>query len=202
METTAVTIAAAEGVERQTPTAVENKMKMLVAIDESDGSFCALRWALDQLFRNDPASAGLEPQEQEQNSITLVNVQPLFQPFIYPAGPGTTCYFARIYFVYATPAVIDAVKKAQEENAANILTRALHMCKEKKVKAETLILEGDPKDKICQAAEELHVDLVVLGSRGLGTIKRALLGSVSNYCAHHVHCPVLIVKPPTKLAHE
>lgn len=40
------------------------------------------------------------------------------------------------------------------------------------IKAETLILQGDPKDKICQAAEELHVDLVVIGSRGLGTIKR------------------------------
>lgn len=40
------------------------------------------------------------------------------------------------------------------------------------IKAETLILQGDPKDKICQAAEELHVDLVVIGSRGLGPIKR------------------------------
>ncbi|KAK6139776.1 hypothetical protein DH2020_026452 [Rehmannia glutinosa] len=178
METTAA-------VERRTEASVENKMKVLVAIDESDGSFCALRWALDQLFSNYPVSAGLELQEQEQNSITLVNVQPLFQPFIYPAGP-----------------VIDAVKKAQEENAANILSRALQMCRQKKVKAETLILQGDPKDKICQAAEELHVDLVVLGSRGLGTIKRALLGSVSNYCVHHVNCPVLIVKPPTKSAHD
>ncbi|KAK6139740.1 hypothetical protein DH2020_026500 [Rehmannia glutinosa] len=148
METTAA-------VERRTEALVENKMKVLVAIDESDGSFCALRWALDQLFSNYPVSPGLELQQQEQNSITLVNVQPLFQPFIYPAGP-----------------VIDAVKKAQEENAANILSRALQMCRQKKVKAETLILQGDPKDKICQAAEELHVDLVILGSRGLGTIKR------------------------------
>ncbi|GER26987.1 adenine nucleotide alpha hydrolases-likesuperfamily protein [Striga asiatica] len=98
--------------------------------------------------------------------------------------------------------VIESVKKAQEENATNILSRALHICKEKKVKAETLILQGDPKDKICQAAEELGVDLLVVGSRGLGTIKRALLGSVSNYCVHHVHCPVLIVKPPPKQAHD
>lgn len=40
------------------------------------------------------------------------------------------------------------------------------------IKAETLILEGDPKDRICQAAEQLHADLLVIGSRGLGTIKR------------------------------
>ena len=41
------------------------------------------------------------------------------------------------------------------------------------IKAETLILQGDAKDKICEAAEELHVDLLVIGSRGLGTIKRS-----------------------------
>ena len=40
------------------------------------------------------------------------------------------------------------------------------------IKAESLILEGDPKDRICQAADELHFDLVVIGSRGLGKIKR------------------------------
>ncbi|KAJ4705475.1 Universal stress protein A [Melia azedarach] len=70
------------------------------------------------------------------------------------------------------------------------------MCEDKMVKAETLILNGDPKDMICQAAEEVHVDLLVVGSRGLGKIKRALLGSVSDYCAHHVVCPIVIVKPP------
>nr|GMD44331.1 Adenine nucleotide alpha hydrolases-like superfamily protein [Ipomoea batatas] len=42
----------------------------------------------------------------------------------------------------------------------------------------------------------MAVDLVVVGSRGLGQIKRAVLGSVSDYCAHHARCPVLIVKPP------
>jgi nucleotide-binding universal stress UspA family protein len=40
------------------------------------------------------------------------------------------------------------------------------------IKAETLILDGDPKDMICQAAEQMHADLLVVGSRGLGKIKR------------------------------
>ncbi|KAL8039920.1 hypothetical protein ABFX02_10G067700 [Erythranthe guttata] len=183
--------AAAQVVERQDLMAKEKRMKVLVPMDDSDGSFYALKWALDNLFGNHAASEPPLPAAEE-NFITLVNVQPLFQPFIYPAGP----------VVYATPAVIDAVKKGQQQNAANILSRALHICKQNKVKAETLMLEGDAKDKICQAAEELHVDLLVLGSRGLGTIKRALLGSVSNYCAHHATCPVLIVKPPPRSAHD
>lgn len=90
---------------------------------------------------------------------------------------------------------MESVRKAQNEMAAAILAKALKFCKEK-VKTETLIAEGDPKDKICQLAEQLHVDLLVMGSRGLGKIQRAFLGSVSDYCAHHVGCPILIVKPP------
>ncbi|KAL8526914.1 hypothetical protein ACS0TY_015965 [Phlomoides rotata] len=192
METTAETSAAAEGVvgvEQRLLMAEVKKMKVMVPMDESEGSFYALRWAIDHLFNT---AAAVEPPVQVEVSVILVNVQSIFQPFIYPAGP----------VVYATPSVIEAVTKSQEENAANILSRAMHVCKEKKIKAETLILHGDPKDKICQAAEELHVGLVVLGSRGLGPIKRALLGSVSNYCTHHIHCPVLIVKPPLKPAHD
>jgi len=40
------------------------------------------------------------------------------------------------------------------------------------IKAETLILEGDPKDKICRATEQMQADVLVVGSRGLGKIKR------------------------------
>ncbi|XP_016433938.1 uncharacterized protein LOC107760405 [Nicotiana tabacum] len=156
----------------------ETKRKMImVAMDESEESFYALKWALDHLLNN---------SEEETTIITLINVQPPFSPMVYPAGP----------VVFAAPTMVEAVKKAQQENATTILSRAFRMCTQKRVKAETLILEGDPKDKICQAADELHVDLLVMGSRGLGKIKRAFLGSVSDYCAHHVHCPILIVKPP------
>eukprot|EP00258_Populus_trichocarpa_P042306 XP_024458325.1 universal stress protein A-like protein [Populus trichocarpa] len=76
------------------------------------------------------------------------------------------------------------------------------MCKDKMIKAETLILEGDPKDKICRATEQMQADVLVVGSRGLGKIKRALLGSISDYCAHHAKCPILIVKPPKEITKE
>ncbi|KAF3556416.1 hypothetical protein F2Q69_00010234 [Brassica cretica] len=38
--------------------------------------------------------------------------------------------------------------------------------------------------------------ILVVGSHGYGAIKRAVLGSVSDYCAHHAHCSVMIVKKP------
>lgn len=71
--------------------AAEKGMKVLVPVDESDGSIHALRWAVEHLFDN--YAAALEPAEQEQAAVTLVNVQPVFQPFIYPAGPGYNTFY-------------------------------------------------------------------------------------------------------------
>jgi nucleotide-binding universal stress UspA family protein len=53
---------------------------------------------------------------------------------------------------------------------------------------------GHPVDVIVSVAARSHVDLIVLGSRGLGGLESFLLGSVSDRVLHHAHCPVLIVK--------
>jgi nucleotide-binding universal stress UspA family protein len=53
---------------------------------------------------------------------------------------------------------------------------------------------GDPDKEIVRFAEDAHADLIVLGSRGLGRLKRALLGSVSDSVVRHAHCPVLVVR--------
>ncbi|OEL36594.1 hypothetical protein BAE44_0002388, partial [Dichanthelium oligosanthes] len=45
-----------------------------------------------------------------------------------------------------------------------------------------LVESGDPRDVICDAADKLGVDLLVMGSHGYGFIQRAFLGSVSNHC--------------------
>ncbi len=44
--------------------------------------------------------------------------------------------------------------------------------------------------------EATGASLVVVGARGLGTVKGLFLGSVSQYVAHHAHCPVVIVPTP------
>nr|GEZ21827.1 hypothetical protein [Tanacetum cinerariifolium] len=74
--------------------------------------------------------------------------------------------------MYASASMVESVRKAQHQNAAELLSRAFQICKQTKIKAETLILEGDPKEMLCQAVEQMHVDLLVVGSRGLSAIKR------------------------------
>src|SRR5215217_5084632 len=53
---------------------------------------------------------------------------------------------------------------------------------------------GRPYAEIVYLAEELEAGMVVVGSRGEGGVRRALLGSVSDSVVHHAHCPVLVVR--------
>jgi nucleotide-binding universal stress UspA family protein len=53
---------------------------------------------------------------------------------------------------------------------------------------------GRPDEEIVAVAEELGARLIVLGSRGRGGVRRALMGSVSDSVVRHAHCPVLVVR--------
>ncbi len=60
--------------------------------------------------------------------------------------------------------------------------------------AETHLRSGDPDKEILRTAESLGVGLIVMGSRGLGSISRMLIGSVSDSVVRHAHCPVFVVR--------
>jgi nucleotide-binding universal stress UspA family protein len=53
---------------------------------------------------------------------------------------------------------------------------------------------GRREDEIVRLSEELGAGLIVMGSRGLGGVRRALMGSVSDFVVRHAHCPVMIVR--------
>ena len=53
---------------------------------------------------------------------------------------------------------------------------------------------GDAPREIVHLAEDLGAGLIVMGSRGRGGIRRALMGSVSDAVVRHAHCPVLVVR--------
>ncbi|SDN81108.1 universal stress protein [Halobacillus aidingensis] len=55
-------------------------------------------------------------------------------------------------------------------------------------------VQENPGISICKYAEEKAVDLIIVGNRGLGKVKKMLLGSVSNNVVQHATCPVLVMK--------
>jgi len=56
----------------------------------------------------------------------------------------------------------------------------------------TRVVFGHPAEVLLDAASD--ADLLVVGSRGHGSFADALLGSVGQYCVHHAHCPVLVIR--------
>lgn len=65
------------------------------------------------------------------------------------------------------------------------------------INAKPITKMGDPADMICQVAEDENIDLIVITSRGLSTVKRFIsgqLGSVSTKVVNHAPCPVLVVR--------
>ena len=54
--------------------------------------------------------------------------------------------------------------------------------------------EGDPAEETVALAEELDADLVVIGNRGVGRLRRLVAGSVSESVVHRASCPVLVVR--------
>ncbi|XP_010544073.1 PREDICTED: universal stress protein PHOS34 [Tarenaya hassleriana] len=155
---------------------------VIVAVDGSEASMEALRWALDnlKLSPSSPDSSFVVLHVQSPPSIAA-GLNPGTIPFGGPSG-------------LEVPAFAAAIEAHQKRITDAILKHALQICSDKSVNVKTIVIVGDPKEKICEAVENLHADLLVMGCRAIGPIKRMFLGSVSNYCTNHARCPVIIAK--------
>jgi len=60
--------------------------------------------------------------------------------------------------------------------------------------AETHLRTGRPDKEIVRLSEDLEAGTIVIGSRGLGALSRALMGGVSDSVVKHAHCPVFVVR--------
>jgi nucleotide-binding universal stress UspA family protein len=59
--------------------------------------------------------------------------------------------------------------------------------------AETMIVTGSPGPGLCDLARSIDASVIVMGTRGLGGIRRAVLGSVSDHVVRNAPCPVLTI---------
>ncbi|XP_052192054.1 universal stress protein PHOS34 [Diospyros lotus] len=156
--------------------ATPEKQVVVIGIDDSDHSFYALEWALDHFF------APYAPNFPF--SLVIVHAKPSPASAIGLAGPGAADVL---------PYVDSDLKKI----AARVIEKAKEICLSKSVNNVMLeVVEGDARNVLCEAVEKHHASMLAVGSHGYGAIKRAVLGSVSDYCAHHAHCSVMIVKRP------
>jgi nucleotide-binding universal stress UspA family protein len=96
---------------------------------------------------------------------------------------------------YATPgaaALADIGEKARQETET--IVRAAVERVPDSVGVRTVVTDSPPRPALIDQIEAGGHDLVVMGSRGRGAVRSALLGSVSHHVLHHTRIPVLIVR--------
>jgi nucleotide-binding universal stress UspA family protein len=98
---------------------------------------------------------------------------------------------------YGNDGADDAIRQAAVDTAAEGAKRATAAGLVATPRVESR--EGDIAAAILRVADDVDADLVVLGTRGLGSVKSLWLGSVSHAVLHHADRPVLVVPSP-KLA--
>ena len=141
---------------------------IVVGVDHSDGAKAALAFAYD---------------EARLRNATLSAVH------VWQFG-----YIGYTGFEGAMPAVGGDIHEFRAAAAAALdatVREALPHSGD--VKIEQRVVEGTPGAVLVN--ESRDADLLVVGSRGHGGFAQLLLGSVSQQCAHHAACPVVIVRP-------
>ncbi|KAK9276975.1 hypothetical protein L1049_006514 [Liquidambar formosana] len=156
--------------------------KVMVAIDESDYSYHALMWVLDNLKESITATP----------LVIFASQAPPNYNYIYAASLSS----ARMFTVSSNPELTNSIQEKNKKVVLGLLEKAKGICASRGVNAETIAEVGDPKVAICAAVEKYKINLLVIGYRGMGVLKRAIIGSVSNYCVQNAKCPVLVVKKP------
>jgi hypothetical protein len=68
--------------------------------------------------------------------------------------------------------------------------------KEKGIEGVLRTATGKPGEVICRISEEEDAAMICVGSRGMGKVRRTILGSVSDYLVHHALCPVIVCRHP------
>lgn len=91
--------------------------------------------------------------------------------------------------------------KAEEQlkqHSHTLLKQVAKKFQDKNIHVRAISMRGDAREELEFKAENLKPDFVMIGSRGLGVVSRAFLGSVSEHLVHHLKCPVMVVPLPKK----
>jgi len=89
--------------------------------------------------------------------------------------------------------ITDLVRTKKEE-AEKIVAKAQKTLKQYGVECEAQVGVGPVAETILEVAEKGNFDVIFVGSRGFGGIKRMLLGSVADDVIRHAHCSVTVIR--------
>ncbi|CAN7011186.1 hypothetical protein IGI04_011983 [Brassica rapa subsp. trilocularis] len=156
-----------------------NGRKIGVAVDFSECSKKALNWAIDNVVRDGDhlilitVAHDMHYEEGEMQLWETVG-----SPLI-PLSEFSEAAVMKKYAVKPDAETLDIANTAARTKSITVVMK---------------IYWGDPREKICEAVEHIPLASLVIGNRGLGGLKRMIMGSVSNHVVNNVACPVTVVK--------
>ena len=100
----------------------------------------------------------------------------------------------RGHHLYSREVMRSITERAEEEGRAFLEDQAERVKASGGKVAETHLKAGEPDKEIVKLSEELSAGTIVIGSRGLGALKRTLMGGVSESVVRHAHCPVFVIR--------
>ncbi|KAE8693430.1 G-type lectin S-receptor-like serine/threonine-protein kinase [Hibiscus syriacus] len=164
-----------------TPTAGARR-KIGVAVDLSDESAFAVRWAVQNYLR--PGDAVVLLHVSPTSVLFGADWGPLPQTQQNPETPQSQQQLEDDFDAFTASKAADLAKPLKEAG----IHFKIHIVK-----------DHDMRERLCLEVERLGLSAVIMGSRGFGAEKKGSdgrLGSVSDYCVHHCVCPVIVVRYP------
>ncbi|KAL3853728.1 hypothetical protein ACJMK2_017245 [Sinanodonta woodiana] len=147
-----------------------SERKILIAVDGSEQAMRAFDWYYENIYKPGDYCMALY--------VTQLTLR---------RGSG----------ILTDPDAIVKDLKQTKQAGDTIMSSFAEKIREKGIKgnADTVACgDSSPGEKIVKTAEFNKANIIVMGTRGLGKIRRTILGSVSSYVLHHAHCPVIIIK--------
>lgn len=86
------------------------------------------------------------------------------------------------------------VEQAMREEGERVLKHAMSHLSSHSTPVDKRLEEGPPAEVILSIAKQEHIDLIIIGDRGMGQLQKFVLGSTSHGVLMHAHCSILVTK--------